>query len=241
MILIIDADIIAYKAAASCEHPIHWGDGLWTLHSFEADVGTYIGVFVDTLMTEAGADKALCCLSDKENFRKELAPFYKANRADTRKPMLLNFAREYIKEHWDTTIIDKLEADDVIGITAMAQEDCIIWSEDKDLMTVPGTHLVKGEMVEVTEDEADHLFYTQVLTGDTADNYKGCPGIGAVKAERLLTPAEGETATNVWRWEQVVKAYSKAGLNADEALLQARLAYIKRELTTDLWEPPHAT
>jgi DNA polymerase-1 len=236
--LIIDADIVAYRAATSCEHPIHWGDGLWTLHAFEQDVGTYISMFIDNLAKECGATKILCCLSDKENFRKEIASFYKANRADTRKPMLLGYGRQYIQDNWDTTIIEKLEADDVIGITATAQDNCIIWSEDKDLMTVPGTHLVKGEIVEVTIDEADHLFYTQILTGDTADNYKGCPGIGAVKAERLLTPPEGETATNVWRWSQVVKAFEKAGLNQDEALLQARLAYIKRELGTELWQPP---
>jgi len=238
--LIIDADIIAYKAAASCEHPIHWGDGLWTLHSFEQDVATYVSLFVDKLMEQAKTDKVMCCLSDKENFRKELAPYYKANRADTRKPMLLQYARDYIKDNWDTTIIDKLEADDVIGITA-TEQDCIIWSEDKDLMTVAGKHLVGDEIVEVTQDEADHRFYTQVLTGDTADNYKGCPGIGAVKAERILTPPEGETATNLWRWSQIVATYEKAGLNQAEATLQARLAHIKRELTTDLWEPPHAS
>lgn len=238
--LIIDADIVAYKAAASCEHPINWGDGLWTLHSFEQDVATYIGIFIDKLKQEAGTDKVLCCLSDKLNFRKDLAPSYKANRTDTRKPMLLQYARDYIWEHWNTTVVGKLEADDVIGITATGQ-DCIIWSEDKDLMTVAGKHLVDGEIVEVTQDEADHRFYTQVLTGDTADNYKGCPGIGAVKAERILTPPEGETATNLWRWSQIVAAYEKAGLNEAEALLQARLAYIKREESMDLWEPPHET
>ena len=203
-------------------------------------MATYVGIFIDKLKQEAGTDKVLCCLSDKLNFRKDLAPSYKANRADTRKPMLLQYARDYITEHWDTTIVSKFEADDVIGITA-SKQDCIIWSEDKDLMTVAGKHLVDGEIVEVTQDEADHRFYTQVLTGDTADNYKGCPGIGTVKAERILTPPEGETATNLWRWSQIVEAYEKAGLNEAEALLQARLAYIKREESMDLWEPPHET
>ena len=37
-LLLIDGDIIAYKAAASAETPVNWGDGLWTLHSFEQDV-----------------------------------------------------------------------------------------------------------------------------------------------------------------------------------------------------------
>jgi len=234
--LIIDADIIAYKAAASCEHPINWGDGLWTLHSFEQDVSMYVGLFLDKLIQEAGTDKVVCCLSDKKNFRKELAPFYKANRADTRKPMLLNFARDYIKEHWDTTVIDKLEADDVIGILATGQ-DCIIWSEDKDLMTIAGKHLIDGDIVEVTQTEADLMFFTQVLTGDTADNYKGCPGIGAVKAGKILA----DKSTPVEMWGAVLDAYLKAGLTEDDAILQARLAFIKRELGTELWSPPKET
>ena len=44
----------------------------------------------------AKCNKAIVLLSDKENFRKDIAPFYKANRKDTRKPMLLQYAREYI-------------------------------------------------------------------------------------------------------------------------------------------------
>jgi DNA polymerase-1 len=37
-LLLIDGDIVAYKATVSAETPINWGDGLWTLHCYEQDV-----------------------------------------------------------------------------------------------------------------------------------------------------------------------------------------------------------
>jgi len=42
-------------------------------------------------------------------------------------------------------------------------------------------------------------------------------------------------------WGAVLDAYLKAGLTEDDAILQARLAFIKRELGTDLWSPPKET
>mgnify|MGYP003333051587 CR=1 FL=1 len=38
MQLLIDGDIVAYKVASACERPIDWGDGLWTMHSYEDEI-----------------------------------------------------------------------------------------------------------------------------------------------------------------------------------------------------------
>ena len=51
--LIIDGDIIAYKAAATSETPINWGDGLWTLHAHEEDVKKYVDDFIFTLKKDS--------------------------------------------------------------------------------------------------------------------------------------------------------------------------------------------
>lgn len=232
--LLIDGDIIAYKAATTAEAPINWGDGLWTLHAWEHDVQKYVDDFIYALNDYAKCNKAIVLLSDKGNFRKDIAPFYKANRKDTRKPMLLQYAREYMRDEFLATSKKGLEADDYIGILAMKLPDSIIWSEDKDLMTIPGKHLTDRGIIEVTMEEANRAFYTQVLTGDTADNYKGCPGVGAVKAGKILA----DKYTPVEMWSAVLETYVKAGLAEDEAILQARLAYIKREEGSDLWLPP---
>jgi len=235
-LLLIDGDIIAYKASASAETPIDWGDGLWTLHSHEADVAIRIEEQIDKLLNEAPVQDCIVALSDKENFRKKLAPYYKANRSNVRKPMLLSWARSYIIGKYNTIIYKGLEADDVLGILGTANKDTIIWSEDKDLQTIPALHWLNGEVVEIGEVEADHNFFIQTLTGDATDNYKGCPSVGTKTAEKILEFGDG--------WGAVVRAYISKGLSEEVALENARLARILRngEYDTDtgevtLWNP----
>lgn len=220
-LLLIDGDIIAYKAAASAETPMNWGDGLWTLHSFEDDVAVRLDDQIDKLVDEAPVQDCIVALSDKENYRKELAPYYKANRSKTRKPMLLQWAREYLASKYNTVIYRRLEADDVLGILGTANPDTIIWSEDKDLLTVPAKHWINGEVVTVTEEEANYHFFYQTLVGDSTDNYAGCPTVGPKTANKLL--ANGAT------WDVVVDAYKGKGLSEEVALENARLARILRD------------
>ena len=235
-LLLIDGDIIAFKACASAETPVNWGDGLWTLHCFEQDVALRLDEQIDKLVNEAPVQDCIVALSDKENYRKELAPYYKANRSNTRKPMLLQWAREYMQSKYNTIIYRRLEADDVLGILGTANTDTIIWSEDKDLLTVPAKHWINGEVVEISEADADYNFYHQTLTGDSTDNYKGCPKIGGVTANKLLDVD--------CSWDTVVNTFAKQGLGEAVAIEQARLARILRngEYDTDtgevkLWTP----
>lgn len=235
-LLLIDGDIVAYKATVSAETPINWGDGLWTLHCYEQDVALRLDEQIDKLVNEAPVQDCVVALSDKENYRKELAPYYKANRKTTRKPMLLQWAREYIQSKYNTVIYRRLEADDVLGILGTANTDTIIWSEDKDLHTVPAKHWIDGDVVEISEEEADYNFFTQTLVGDATDNYKGCPSVGYKTAEKILEFGDG--------WGAVVRAFISKGLSEEVALENARLARILRngEYDTDtgevkLWTP----
>ena len=91
-------------------------------------------------------------------------------------------------------------------------------------------------------------FFTQVLTGDAVDNYKGCPKVGPVKAQQILHKASLNitdlTLRNVAIWEAIVATFEKAGLTEDDALIQARCARILRYEDLDLkgniilWTPP---
>ena len=91
MQLLIDGDIVAYKVASACEHPIDWGDGLWTMHSYENEIEEGVDNFISQLKSQAKADTILTALSDTRNFRKEqVSAYYKANRSGQRRPMLLN-------------------------------------------------------------------------------------------------------------------------------------------------------
>ena len=221
-LLLIDADIIAFKACASAETPVNWGDGHWTLHCYEDDVAIRIDDQISKLEEEAPVQDVVLALSDtNENFRKKVAPYYKANRKDVRKPMLLPWARQYMLDKYNTVIYKGLEADDVLGILGSNNTETIIWSEDKDLLTVPAKHWIDGEVFVQDKDGADYNFYYQTLVGDSTDNYKGCPKVGSVTAHKLL----GANCS----WDTVVEAYAKQGLSEDVAIEQAQLARILRD------------
>lgn len=220
--LLVDGDIVAYKAAVVAETPIDWGDGVWTLHAHEKDVIGSMEEFMSKIIEESGCDKVITCLSGDNLYRKDVAPYYKANRKGTRKPMLLKFAKKYLGDKYNGKVEDKLEADDLLGILGSADKNTVIWSLDKDLLTIPAYHLIDGKVVEVDQEEADYHFLYQTLVGDSTDNYKGCPTVGDKKANALL---EKEGAT----WETVVKAFDSKGLGEEVAIENARLARILRD------------
>jgi len=229
-IALIDGDIFAYEIAAGAEEPIHWGGGLWTLHAWEEPAKVRLEGRIEELRDSVGASRVIVALSDTNNWRKAILPTYKENRAHQRKPMLLRTLKDHLAEKYETFIRPTLEADDVLGILSTWQKlkgEKVIVTKDKDLQTVPGLHFLchKEELgvFEVTEDEADLWHLIQTLSGDTADGYKGCPGIGVVRAEKALKDLAPED-----RWAKVVEMFEKAGLGEDEALVQARVARVCR-------------
>ena len=252
---LVDADILAYQAAAASEQPIQWDDDLWTLHAFESEGERRFDEMLDNITKAVEADKVVLALSDTENWRKGVLPTYKSNRAATRKPMLLKHLRDRAMEKYGAFLRPTLEGDDCLGILSTMKKtgDCIICSLDKDFKTIPGRHYNFGhkEFFDVTPQQADYWHMMQTLTGDTADGYTGCPGIGPKTAEKILQAAldEGTTGANPQQirelyWQHVVKAYAKAGLSEEAALTQARVARICRGSDYDfntkqviLWSP----
>lgn len=255
-IALMDGDIFAYEIAAGAEEPVHWGDGLWTLHAWEGPAKAKLESRIEELGESVGADRIIVTLSDTANWRKEVLPSYKENRSGQRRPMLLNILKDHLTESYETVIKPGLEADDVLGILATwpkLKGDKVIITKDKDLQTVPGLHFLSHKeelgVFEVTEDEADRWHLIQTLAGDSTDGYAGCPGIGVDTATKILEephgwepyehtlksgPRKGETETR-WRkvevntpWEAVVSHFRKAGLSESEALIQARVARICR-------------
>lgn len=247
--LLIDGDIIAYKHASASEVPIEWTEDLWTLHAHADLAKRAVDSEIASLQEATGADSVVVALSDKANFRKALYPEYKATRAKNRKPILLAALRDYLLNSFDAYVRPGLEADDVLGIlathnTLVRATRKIIVSIDKDFKAVPCTLWNNRSSVEdirtITPAEADRNHLLQTITGDASDNYPGCPGIGPKRAEDIVTKALASDDP----WEVIVSVFVKAGLTADDALLQARLARILRADEYDftakqpvLWTP----
>lgn len=237
--LLIDADILVYKAIAATETETEWETDLWTVTSDLNEAHAILDQSIEALISSGSfAPPPVFCFSDVENFRKDINPTYKMNRVKQRKPIGFKAFRQQAVERLNGVTKPKLEADDVIGILATKPDaDFVIWSEDKDLMQIPGWHLIDGSLVLVGKSEGAHLHMMQTLTGDPVDGYTGIPGIGKVKAEAILKDADDP-------WAAIVKAYEKAGLDENEALLQARMARIlqwsdwdKEKQEVILWTP----
>lgn len=174
------------------------------------------------------------------SYRKMLVPEYKAHRKDMDRPFWEGAVHDYLIDVWGAKEVSWIEADDQLGIEQMRDpdEDTCICTADKDLWTIPGKHYdftVEGsEVEETTEEMARHMFWYQMLVGDTADNVKGVPGVGAKTAEKLLVECNSKQDYYAAVRDAYHKKFGDAGDR--EMLLCATALYILRK-EHDYWTP----
>lgn len=253
--LLLDADIIAYQFASAVQKNYQWDENTLSIDITSTDAEIMEGVdrYLLALQDMFSADRMIVCLSDPEvNFRKSILPTYKGNRTGP-KPVKLMWLKGAFSDKYETYQRPTLEADDVMGILSthptLIPGKKIIVSEDKDMKTIPGwlynpnkdrdAHLVE-------EHDADYFHMFQTLTGDAVDNYKGCPKIGPVNAQKILMDGEDMRHFSMKEmWSRVVATYEAKGLTEADALVQAQCAKILRftdynfkKKAVKLWQPP---
>ena len=220
--VLIDGDIIAYRAAyyaedKEAEDAEDKADDLldWILQNTTFDGQPY-EVY----------------LTGKSNFRYDINPDYKAHRTGE-KPIWLQHVRDYLVEHWGAVVSEGEEADDMISIRATELgPSSVVASVDKDFLQLPCRHynFGKGEWTTVEKFDGLKFFYSQVLTGDRADNVIGLYGIGPVKAMKKLDGAE----TEVDLFNRCVEAYDG---DVDKVIDNAQLLWLRR-YKDEIWQPP---
>ncbi len=227
-LVLIDADIILHHSA----HHAKSEDTLSLVEDINATINQWVSMIPDKGIGKVRTPVVCLSVMGKKNFRHKLYPKYKANRKDREKPRMLDAAYEILSIRPDARQCVGLEADDLLGIyqtwcTAQRRKSIIV-TVDKDLQTIPGLHWnpVKKVFSRVTEDESDYRYHVQWLTGDSTDNYPGAPGIGPVKAEKILADCLREERTDV-----VLETYKALGVKKKDALIQGKLARI---LTIDM-------
>lgn len=255
--LLIDSDVLAYQHAAANQQSFKFEpDLVSTTVSPLEQVTPAVDAWIEDLVQRLGADDYVVCLSvpSAECWRVKVLPSYKGNRVGVAKPELLAPIKDHLRQNHRCYERPTLEADDVMGIlsthpTLIAGRKIIV-SIDKDMKTIPGwlfNPQKDRKPREVTDYEADYWHLYQTLVGDTTDGYKGCPGIGDVKAQRVIgyAPADldKDLYTEDW-WQRVVTAFESKGLTEADALVQARVARICRHTDYDfqrkeviLWSP----
>lgn len=187
MIALIDADIVAYRCAASAE-------------SDPLDIAIYrTDKLMRDILQETSADSYRSFLSGKRNFRYDVYPEYKANRTSP-DPKWREDCKEFLRLEWNSESQEHYEADDLLAIHQT--DETVICSLDKDLKMVAGNHYsweigtVKwtkpAEWKTVSLEDGIRTFYTQMLVGDRTDNIIGIDGLGPVKSTKLLSCCENE-------------------------------------------------
>lgn len=229
-IALIDADIVAYRCAASANN-----DPL--------DIAL---VRVDELMQrilhETASEHYFAYLTGSNNFRYDIYPEYKANRKDTEKPKWLQDCREHLVLQWKASVTDGIEADDAMSMEQTKNSDTIICSIDKDLLQVPGRHynFVKQEFKTISPKEGLFNFYWQFIMGDKADNIPGFDGKMRDKIPKFLEPMYNEMQLALEFGTEVdLFDIVRGNHTADDALLLAlgRCLYMLREPDKH-WEFP---
>ena len=143
----------------------------------------------------------------------------------------------------------------LVGCTSATLVSC-----DKDFKTIPCEFfwLTTGEILNISEEEADYWHMYQTLIGDTTDGYSGVKGFGETGAVDFLAnpykfeqvekvfksgPRKGQS---VWEWKKVereegdtlwdcmISLASKYGMTEAELLVQAQVARICRMQDFDL-------
>lgn len=186
--VLIDADCVAYYAAAGCdEMPARSA-------TRRADLR------MKQIIDETRAETYTGYLTGKNNFRDLVATLqrYKGNRYDKNgkrikeQPKWLPMCRLHLEVEWGCKMIDGQEADDALSIHQyQAEHETIISSIDKDLQINTGLHhnMTSGEITETKgygeiwmsknsiKGNGLKFFLAQMLMGDSADWIKGLPKV----------------------------------------------------------------
>lgn len=116
---------------------------------------------------------------------------YKGNRLLAPKPPNFTALFSHLLQKYRTDVAEGCEADDLCGIAA--SEGHLVAAIDKDVLySCPG-HKFNYDTQEFhiqSEEDAWRYFFTQTLTGDTADNIPGLYRVGEAAAGKILNNVE---------------------------------------------------
>lgn len=237
--VIIDGDIVAYRASWSCnkatqQEALDKVDELIDFIFKDCTGGPYLGL-----------EKYFLYTTGKTNFRYDIATTapYKGNRQATEKPVHLAAVYKHLATKWKSIESVNEEADDLVGIKATELgEACIVVTVDKDMLQLPCDHFNPTTGYKQTVDPFGGLrfFYSQILTGDTVDNIIGLYGVGKATAAKALADCKNESdlMTAVVKVYAEHKDYGEQDYDyiMDRIIENGKLLWLRREVD-QIWRP----
>lgn len=250
--LLVDGDILAYRAAAAAEKTHYLvtnkdyaigmycdsakatkdyldGDNtlVWTRKEIKPVETAYLiaDSIWGALKEQFGAFTHEVFISWEHNFRDKIwkTKKYKGNRA-AEKPKHLKAVLKHLVDNYGARYASG-EADDTIVATHYATPNSIIVSNDKDLDQSYGWHYdwVTKELYYVNKRDADLFLFQQILSGDATDNVPGLQGWGPATAREWLEGAQS-TADCLARVKEAYKDTEEGYFEE-----QSELIYIRRD------------
>lgn len=229
--LIIDIESYLYKSITASKTLVKLNNkSKIYIEGYDVDKAlTYIKENIDRLCYELGTNSFELVVGDKKNFRKELNPQYKANREA--KPQIYFEIWKEANKQFGFASLTNLEGDDTCRImyedkNYHPDKEKIIVSIDKDFFTVPCKFYrdlpsnTEG-IIDISKKEAEQNLLKQIITGDTADNYKGIPNFGEKKVENFW-----ELHNQVVNAADVLQLFKDTGLTGDDYVMNKCMARI---------------
>lgn len=207
-VALIDADFIAYhvwNSYVTPENDVNHAECSDDKMIDTLEEAAYNLVNHYTKLARAHKSICYCTIGDHKSGKHEQAiqAPYQGTRIPKESWYLLHIKRELHNGDDKST---QYEADDLVGIAAHANPNCIIVSPDKDLRMIPGIHydikhdcefvvetwgeiaLVDGKLIGTGE----KWFWAQMLMGDPVDNIKGLPYVYGDAYYELMPTKEWE-------------------------------------------------
>lgn len=188
-----------YKKSTNYNPNFEIRDSQKPIKSYQSTMDYRLRVLVKTFLDATKCTEVLIALGGPDNFRDHLnlPKKYKGNRDGTLRPLALSETRQRVAEIFPTVYSDWEEADDIISkyqyaysqnrsvrmVVATLDKDArgtsgLLYNPDKNtLVDIDGLGFVslsKNNSSYKLYGEGRKWFYSQLLTGDKADNYFPC-------------------------------------------------------------------
>jgi len=251
VINLLDGDLIAYRASASCEptkakpflEPPEVA--IWRLHDM-----------IERICLATNSSEIECYIGGSDNFRYKIYPEYKANRTKE-KPHYLEACREMLVTQYKATVVNGYETDDALGIAQTKYDgNSRICSLDKDLLQIPGMHFnwVSGVSRLVSPLDGLRTYYKQLILGDRTDNIPGYDGKLRSECPKFIAKLQepiDEMTDEYAMYEYVCDVYANYEIEQempgeavtwewhhDKLHRNAQLLYILKN-EEEFWTPPN--
>jgi 5'-3' exonuclease len=191
---------------------------------------------------------------DKNYWRKQIFPYYKAGRKKTRDesdidwPVVfdtLNRIRDEIKQHLPFTVVqvDNCEADDIIATICLnTKEDVLILSADKDFIQLHSERVIQFDPIRkrnVQVEDPKQYLKELVIKGDSGDGIPNALSSGDSFVEGIRQKAIAKKKLAEWldmSWDQLYNDVPelKVGLERNKKLIC--LTEIPDHISSRIWQ-----